>query len=131
MVAQDTMVDWGLWSAGIRDDLLSLKDLDSIAIRASLLTLRDTPEMREAFAPIVIQNDNLSAITTLKKGRGSFKRTKHILKRYFYISELITAGRVELQWIASAHLVADMMTKAVEASTFHRLLPMLLGETAN
>ena len=40
MVAQDTMVDWGVWSAGIRDDLLSPKDLDSIAIQASQLNLQ-------------------------------------------------------------------------------------------
>ena len=63
----------------------------------------------------------------LEKGRGSFKKTKHILKRFFYITELIEAGRVVLKWVASSQLVADILTKAVETDVFKTLLPKLIG----
>ena len=127
VVAQDTMADWALWSAGVRDDLVSPFDLEEHIIKAAEVEYRDDAATRRDYDVITLEGDNRSAQIALEKGRGSFKRTKHILKRYFYITELIEAGRVVLKWVASNKLVADLLTKAVETDVFKTLLPKLIG----
>ena len=127
IIAQDTMVDWGLWSAGIRDDLVAPVDLEKHVVNAAEVEYRADARSRSEYDVITLEGDNKSAQTVLEKGRGSFKKTKHILKRFFYITELIEAGRVVLKWVASSQLVADILTKAVETDVFKTLLPKLIG----
>ena len=112
IVVQDTMADWALCSAGVRDDLVAPADLEKHIIQAVDVEYREDAE----YDVIVLEGDNLSAQSALEKNRGSFKGTKHILKRYFYVTELINAGRVALKWVASSQLVADLQWRPMCSS---------------
>ena len=83
--------------------------------------------MYDKFEAIVMQCDNTAAIHALEHGRGTFKRCKHILKRYFWVTELIGAGRIVMRWIAGADMPADLLTKPVTEEVFRHLLECLIG----
>jgi hypothetical protein len=134
VVAQDDLADWAVWSSGVRDALVPPSYLDGIVIKPAELLYNDkalTKDVYEYFDKIVMQGDNKSALIALEKGRGSFQKSKHILKRYFYITELIEAGRVVLKWVASAKLPADLLTKAVTVEVFRKLIYFILGKRTN
>ena len=77
-----------------------------------------------------MQCDNQAAIKALENGRGSFKHCKHILKRFFYISDLVTNGKIALQWISGELMPADLLTKAVVLEVLLRLFHLLQGQSA-
>ena len=75
----------------------------------------------------ILEQDNLSAIGFSQKGRGSFKRSKHIKVRYFWLKGLIDEGILLLKYVPSKKMVADILTKPVVGAQFKYLLKMLLG----
>jgi hypothetical protein len=81
----------------------------------------------EKFEAITMQCDNQAAILALEHGRGTFKRCKHILKRFFWVTELINAGRIVMKWISGLDMPADLLTKPVTDAVFKRLLEILIG----
>ena len=71
--------------------------------------------------------DNKCSMYLLEQGTGSFKRAKHIKVRYFWVKDLIDEGEVNLRYIPSEELVADLLTKAVTGAKFKYLRAKLLG----
>jgi hypothetical protein len=47
----------------------------------------------------------------VKQGTGSFKRAKHIKVRFFWLKDLIDLGLLELVYMPTDELVADILTK--------------------
>jgi hypothetical protein len=78
-------------------------------------------------SPGILYQDNKSTITISEKGAGSFKRTKHIRVRYFWISELVKGGELQLEFVPTGEMVADILTKPTVGHTFRYLLERLLG----
>ena len=76
--------------------------------------------------PILYQ-DNKSAIFLAVMGRGNFRNTKHIRIRYYYLRDLVQMGRLIIEWVASALMVANLLTKGVTFAVFMTLLPRLIG----
>ena len=72
--------------------------------------------------------DNKCSMHLLEQGAGSFKRAKHIKVRYFWLKDLIDEEEIELQYIPSEELVADLLTKAITGGAkFKYLRGKLLG----
>jgi hypothetical protein len=76
---------------------------------------------------VKISQDNQCSMQLLKTGTGSFKRSKHIKVRYFWLKELIDDGRVEIYYVPSEVLVADALTKPLIGSRFRALRLLLIG----
>lgn len=76
--------------------------------------------------PILFQ-DNQSSIVISEKGRGTFKRTKHIKVRYFWIKEIIDSGWLTLKFIGTDEMIADVLTKPIGGTNFRYLVNPLLG----
>ena len=76
---------------------------------------------------IIIGVDNKCSMHLLEQGTGSFKRAKHIKVRYFWLKDLIDEEEIELQYIPSEELVADLLTKAITGAKFKYLRGKLLG----
>jgi len=47
----------------------------------------------------------------VKQGTGSFKRSKHIKVHFFWLKALIDEGSIELIYVPTDELVADILTK--------------------
>jgi len=71
--------------------------------------------------------DSTCAMQMVKQGTGSFKRAKHIKVRYFWLKDLIDEGMLELIYVPTDELVADILTKPLTGWKFQYLLHKLLG----
>ena len=63
----------------------------------------------------------------IEKGRGSFKNTKHIRVRHFFITDLVKSGKIVLVWQSTKDMVSDILSKGVTYAVFVHLLPRLIG----
>jgi len=72
--------------------------------------------------PVLIYQDNLSTITLAEAGKGNFKRTKHILNRYFWIKQFIDSGEIKLMYLPTRQMIADLLTKPVIGALFKQLI---------
>jgi hypothetical protein len=71
--------------------------------------------------------DNETAILNATRGYGSFKRSKHIKVRFFWLKMLIDDEVIELVHIATEELVADILTKPLVGARFRYLRAKLLN----
>jgi hypothetical protein len=69
--------------------------------------------------------DNQSAIALIKD-KADHQRTKHISIRYHYIRELHSRGAIIPQYLNTEAMIADLLTKPLEAKR-HALLIQMLG----
>lgn len=63
--------------------------------------------------PIIINNDNLSS-QKIAKNQTFHNRTKHIDIRHHYIRELIANGTIDVNYIQSNEMEADLLTKPLK-----------------
>jgi hypothetical protein len=75
----------------------------------------------------VMYQDNKSAIMSMEKGGGSFKRTKHIKIRYFWLKALVDEGLLRFEYVQTAEMVADMLTKPLIGPVFQYLAVKMTG----
>ena len=67
-----------------------------------------------------IKMDSQSAIQlALKEGYAG--RTRHIGVQHHYIRDLINCGMVQLEWVATTEMYADIFTKALDQRKFERI----------
>ena len=77
--------------------------------------------------PALVYQDNQSAMILASRAKTSSERTKHISVRYFFIHERIANGEISLQYIRTADMIADVLTKPLTGDTFHRLAALMLN----
>ncbi|GAA5877395.1 hypothetical protein JCM3774_003585 [Rhodotorula dairenensis] len=58
----------------------------------------------------------MSISLLLAKHPTSHSRTKHIAVHYHHSRELVEAGMLELVWMPTNRMVADMLTKGLDAA---------------
>ncbi|GAA6014203.1 hypothetical protein JCM8202_005183 [Rhodotorula sphaerocarpa] len=79
----------------------------------------------EPTRPTILRADNRSMII-LADHPTSHHRTKHFAVHASYTREKVANGEVQLEWIPTEDMAADMMTKAL-ASTKHRRFCSMVG----
>jgi hypothetical protein len=77
--------------------------------------------------PALVYQDNQSAMILASRAKTSSERTKHISVRYFFIHERIANGEISLQYIRTADMIADVLTKPLTGDIFHRLAALMLN----
>jgi hypothetical protein len=60
----------------------------------------------------------LSTIALIEKGRPASERTRHINIRYFFIKDKIQSGDLELKYLPTEEMVADILTKPLQGELF-------------
>jgi hypothetical protein len=66
---------------------------------------------RPLSAPLALLGDNQGSIA-LDKNPEFHERTKHIKRRYHFIREAVESGDIELGFVPTQQMVADVLTKA-------------------
>ena len=89
---------------------------EAVWIRKFLIGLRVIPLVAE---PVPLYCDNNGAIAQAKEPR-SHQRSKHVLRRFHLIREIIHRGDVKIEKIASDDNIADPLTKAISQQKFER-----------
>ena len=67
--------------------------------------------------PIEVYQDNKSTIT-LATGPGTFKRSKQNLIRYQYVKDLVKDGTIDIVWVPTQDMIADILTKVLVGAHF-------------
>jgi hypothetical protein len=78
--------------------------------------------------PSVLRQDNMSTIHLIVKGRGSFRNSKHIRVREYFIRDLVRDGEIVVRWQHTTLMVADVLSKGVSKKVFYSLLESLIGK---
>lgn len=77
--------------------------------------------------PTIIWQDNQSTILWAR-GQRNHSRTKHLQVKYHYIEELIRDGLVELEYMPTTEMIADLLTKPLIGEMFVDLADQMLGK---
>jgi hypothetical protein len=73
----------------------------------------------------VVHGDNQSAIAVSKNGVKG-ERTKHVDIKYHFVTETVERGEVQLKWIPTTQMQADIFTKALAAPLFEHFRRQLM-----
>ena len=77
--------------------------------------------------PATVHQDNMSTIALANNGRSNAKKTRHINIRYFFVVDRIENAEIEVRYLPSEKMVADILTKPLQGSLFRYLRSRLLG----
>ena len=77
--------------------------------------------------PVRTWQDNKSTILLAERGKTSSPRTKHIAVRYFFLKDRIQQGELNIQYLPTGEMVADILTKPLQGEHFRRLRALLLN----
>ena len=78
--------------------------------------------------PSVLQQDNTSSICFEANGkRSGMKRTRHIIIRYFYVTNKVKSGDVIIVYHPTGKLVGDYLTKPLNGTPFKNHHNMIMG----
>jgi hypothetical protein len=80
-------------------------------------------------SPATVYQDNLSTIHLIKNGRSNRERTRHIDIRYFFITDRIERGEIEVLYKPTQEILADIMTKPLTGNLFKKLRDLILNTT--
>jgi hypothetical protein len=104
-------------------ELIGLSDGSSQVIWSRDLLLAQGHEAR----PALIFQDNQSTMALANKGRSTSERTRHIHIRYFWVKDRIDSGEIELQYLPTKEMIADILTKPLQGELFRTLRAALLN----
>jgi hypothetical protein len=76
---------------------------------------------------VTIFEDNQGAIA-LASNAVVNQRSKHIDVRYHFVRDCVLAGVVQLEYLPTAEMVADLLTKALAKQQFFFLCTLLMGK---
>jgi hypothetical protein len=77
--------------------------------------------------PINIFQDNKSTIAMIKKGKACGRNTRHINMRHFFIKDYIAKGIVEVKYLFTKEMIADILTKPLKGKEFNYLVKKLMN----
>jgi hypothetical protein len=77
-------------------------------------------------SPTQLYEDNMSTIAMIRNGNDK-GRTKHIDIRHHYIRDMLANKEIDINHLPTKDMIADILTKPLGASDFHRLRQSLLG----
>jgi hypothetical protein len=76
--------------------------------------------------PSVVFQDNMSTIALVTNDKTKQQRTRHLNCKYFAVRQRINESSIVLQHLSGTDMLADVLTKSVDRSTLHRLLPRMM-----
>ena len=105
-------------------ELVGADDITSLILWTQLF-------MEEQGYPIdrnILYQDNKSAILLERNGKqSSSKRTRHLNIRYFFLTDQLEKGNLEIEYCPTNAMVGDYMTKPLQGTKFVRFRELIMG----
>jgi hypothetical protein len=76
---------------------------------------------------LIVEQDNQSAIALFQRGYSTSEKTRHLNIRHFWIKDQVDSGLVQIQYVPTEDIVADILTKPLQGIQFRKLRSILLG----
>jgi hypothetical protein len=80
--------------------------------------------------PAMIDQDNQSTLAMLDKGQATGPTSRHINIRYFWLTDRIAAGEVQVRYMQTEEMTADALTKPLQGHLFYKHRTTLINTTA-
>ena len=77
--------------------------------------------------PVVIHQDNKSAIVLENTGRSNAGRTRHINVKYYFVKDRVESKDVRIVYTPTHEMVADFFTKPLQGSLFLKFRSVIMG----
>ena len=77
--------------------------------------------------PALVYQDNQSTIQLICNGRSNSERTRHVDIRYFFLHDRITTGDIDIVYLPTTDMIADILTKPLQGGLFRKLRKQLLN----
>jgi hypothetical protein len=74
----------------------------------------------------IIQQDNKSTMRLAKRGEGFDGKSRHMRVRYHYIAEQVSKGEIDIQYLETTKMVADLLSKPGGSSNFSELVQSIV-----
>lgn len=107
-------------------EIIALADAVKDGLHARNL-LQDLDIDEEDIPPVIVHQDNKSAIILASQDSNKHRRSKHILTKIAYIKHQYKAGLIQLTYCPTADMIADVLTKPLGGYQYQRLKDKLLG----
>ena len=104
-------------------ELVALSDNTSQVIWCRNFLIAQGYEM----APAKIYQDNMSTISMVANGKSNSARTRHIAIRFFFVADRVKNREIEIEYMNTGNMLADILTKPLQGELFLRLRKMLLN----
>jgi hypothetical protein len=105
---------------------LSDYHLEGELIEEFLLELSNMMDQELITNVHLVYQDNTSTITLVKSGGGK-PRSKYMKVRQEYMKERVSTGELEIKYIKTCRMLADILTKPLGGEHFHTLVNHILG----
>lgn len=92
-------------------------------------TYRFCNELGAGKFKVVFLCDNMGTIASIKKGKPSNDRSRHVHTRYFWMRQLLDNPDMTLEHCKTEVMIADVLTKPLTGETFARLVDMAMGHS--
>jgi hypothetical protein len=76
---------------------------------------------------VTLYQDNQSTMAMIAKGRSTSSRTRHVAIRYFFVKDKVDSGEVEIVYLPTGVMRADIMTKPLQGELFRKMRDDLMG----
>jgi hypothetical protein len=77
--------------------------------------------------PAKIFQDNMSTISMVKNGKSNSDKTRHIAIRFFFIADRVKSNEINIEYMETGNMLADILTKPLQGKLFKRLRDALLN----
>jgi hypothetical protein len=74
-----------------------------------------------------VYEDNKSTMALILKGKSTSNRTRHINVRYFFVKDRIDNGEIDVKYMPTNDMIADILTKPLQGKKFIELRNKLLN----
>ncbi len=78
---------------------------------------------------LIFYCDNLGTIASIKKGKPSNDKSRHVHTRFFWMKQLFQNPDFSIEHKPTNMMIADVLTKPIVGEAFIRLADMLLGHS--
>ena len=77
--------------------------------------------------PATVFQDNQSTIKMIENGKSNSERTRHIAVRFYFIADRVASKEIQLQYMPTGDMLADILTKPLNGILFYKLRAALLN----
>jgi hypothetical protein len=76
----------------------------------------------------ILYQDNKSAILLEKNGKkSSSKRTRALNIRYFFVTDQVEKGNLDVEYCPTGEMIGDYFTKPLQGTTFQKFKRLIMG----
>ena len=79
------------------------------------------------YSQLLLTKTITSTINLANNGMSNSEKTRHISIRYFFVTDRIKSGDINLRHLGTEDMIADILTKPLQGELFVRLRDLLLG----